>query len=84
MYGGEVALRMVFFHLAHVERCEDRWFARQQEWKARGAFTSTGVTGAFASSIPGHYEYGVASVYAGRRSSLSRAAMPCTAGMCPR
>ncbi|WP_343952407.1 hypothetical protein [Nonomuraea longicatena] len=64
MYGGEVALRILFDHLAHVERREDRWSAGRQEWEARGAFTSTGVTGAFTSLIPGHHEDGVASVYA--------------------
>ncbi len=63
MYGGEIALRILLDHLAYVERGEERWSAERQAWKERGAFTPTGVTGAFAGLVAGHYEYGVASVY---------------------
>lgn len=64
MYGGEIALRILFDHLAHGERREERWSTGRQSWEARGAFTPTGVSGAFAQVVPGRYEYGVASVYA--------------------
>ncbi|MFB9209983.1 hypothetical protein ACFFV7_52975 [Nonomuraea spiralis] len=64
MYGNEVALRILVDHLAHVEQREDHWSAALQDWKTHGAFMSTGVTGAFACLIPGHYACGVASIYA--------------------
>jgi hypothetical protein len=64
MYGGEIALRILFDHLTYAEHGEEHWSAERQNWEERGAFTSAGVTGAFAWLVTGHYEYGVASVYA--------------------
>jgi hypothetical protein len=64
MFGGEMAIRLVIDHLVHVERREEAWVRQRQAMEDRGAFTVTGVSGAFAHLIPGHYEYGMASVYA--------------------
>lgn len=64
MFGGEIALRLILDHLVYAERQEEAWAKEQQAMKSRGAFTSTGVTGAFRALVPGAYEYGVASVYA--------------------
>ncbi|MFB4307324.1 hypothetical protein [Actinomadura sp. GTD37] len=62
MYGGETAIRMVLDHLEYAVRRDGAGLPRWLE--EHGAWTSRGVTGAFALVIPGHYESGVASVYA--------------------
>ncbi|MEU5989250.1 hypothetical protein ABZ806_09750 [Spirillospora sp. NPDC047418] len=62
MYGGETAIRLVLDHLEYAERRDGAGLPRLLE--ERGAWTSRGVTGAFALVILGHYESGVASVYA--------------------
>ncbi|OHV61353.1 hypothetical protein BCD48_40040 [Pseudofrankia sp. BMG5.36] len=66
MYGGEIALRLLFATLAHVERLDARWEAELDLLRARGLFTSTGVTGALDGVLPdGRSQDGaIASVYA--------------------
>ncbi|MFF5260473.1 hypothetical protein ACFY4C_16125 [Actinomadura viridis] len=64
MYGGEPALRLILNHLLFVERAQDDWGERQISLERRGAWTSTGVTGAFRLLLPGPHEHAMASVYA--------------------
>ncbi|WP_106401294.1 hypothetical protein [Actinocorallia populi] len=66
MYGGETAVRIMFDHLAYVEGREEAWACGLEAMRKRTAFTSTGVSGAFASLVPDEYPYdsGMASVYA--------------------
>jgi hypothetical protein len=64
MCGGETALRLLLDHVVYAERQDDAWAEEWQMMKSRGAFTPTGVTGAFGALVPGAYEHGVASVYA--------------------
>ncbi|MFI9585734.1 hypothetical protein ACIHCQ_28675 [Streptomyces sp. NPDC052236] len=64
MYGNEGALRTLIAHLLFVENEPDAWTEQQSALEDRGAWTSTGVTGAFWDLIPGgSYEFGMASVY---------------------
>lgn len=57
-----MAIRLVIDHLEYAERRDEGGLPRLLE--ERGAWTSRGVTGAFAHVIPGPYESGIASVYA--------------------
>ncbi|MER5327030.1 hypothetical protein ABT003_47835, partial [Streptosporangium roseum] len=59
-----MALLLLLDHLVYAERQDEAWAEERQAMESRGAFTPTGVTGAFRALIPGAYEYGVASVYA--------------------
>lgn len=64
MYGGEIAVRLVIDHLAHVENTDDPWPAHRATMEERGFFPPIGMTKAFACLIPDSSEYGMASVYA--------------------
>lgn len=65
MFGGEMALRIMVNHLLIAERQPDGLEAQTQVWKARGAWPSMGMTGAFLPLIPSrNYDSGMASVYA--------------------
>ncbi|SDK58674.1 hypothetical protein SAMN05421869_1178 [Nonomuraea jiangxiensis] len=63
MYGGEVSVRLVIDHLLHLERGDEAWAGEQRSLESRGAWTPTGVSGAFRDLIPAPYESGMASVY---------------------
>ncbi|RVX39117.1 hypothetical protein EDD27_1459 [Nonomuraea polychroma] len=63
MYGGELSIRLIIDHLLHLERGDEAWAEEMRSLESRGAWTSTGVSGAFRNLIPGQYEYGMASVY---------------------
>jgi hypothetical protein len=52
MYGGEMALILFFDTLAHLERRDEEWKVERELLRARGAFTSVGVPGAFAHVLP--------------------------------
>lgn len=62
--GGEPGLRLLLDHLLFVERREEAWAEERRLWEARGAWTATGVAGAFRSLLPSDQGGGVASVYA--------------------
>ena len=64
MFGGEVALRLLFDHLVYAERQDEAWARERRAMEERAAFTSIGVRGVFRDLMPGDYEYDVASVYA--------------------
>ncbi|OUC91220.1 hypothetical protein [Streptosporangium minutum] len=64
MFGGETALLLLLDHLVYAERQDEAWAEERQAMESRGAFTPTGVTGAFRALVPGAYQCGVASVYA--------------------
>ncbi|MFG3308699.1 hypothetical protein [Streptomyces wuyuanensis] len=56
---------MLMDHLLFVEFQPEALADQQRTWEDRGAWSSTGVAGAFRDLIPKrYYEYGVASVYA--------------------
>lgn len=63
MYGGELSIRLIIDHLLHLERGDEAWAEEMQSLESRGAWTSTGVSGAFRALVPGDYESGMASVY---------------------
>ncbi|MDR8413540.1 hypothetical protein MTP10_32985 [Nonomuraea sp. 3-1Str] len=63
MYGGEVSVRLVLDHLLHLEHSDEAWAEEQRALELRGAWTSTGVSGAFRNLIPGPYESGMTAVY---------------------
>jgi hypothetical protein len=64
LYGGEMAVRLLLDHLCYAAGQDEAWAGETRAMRSRGAFTSTGVTGAFRALIPGAYESGMASVYA--------------------
>ncbi|GHH29984.1 hypothetical protein GCM10018780_88790 [Streptomyces lanatus] len=65
MFGKETALRMLMDHLLFLEKEPEAWTEQQRIWNDRGAWTSTGVAGAFRDLVPGHYDdHCTASVYA--------------------
>ncbi|MFD6245602.1 hypothetical protein ACFWGG_10525, partial [Streptomyces roseolus] len=56
---------MLMDHLLFVECRPEAWAEQQRIWEDRGAWSGTGVAGAFRGLIPDRcYECGVASVYA--------------------
>jgi len=65
MFGNESAVRMLLDHLLFVEGQPEAWTEQQRAWEVCGAWSNTGVTGAFRDFMPGlSCEYGMASVYA--------------------
>jgi hypothetical protein len=66
MYGGEMALIVLFDALAHVERRDEQWQSERATLRSRRAFTSIGVAGAFGDVLPKavRHDDAVASVYA--------------------
>jgi len=62
----ESALWMMFDHLIYLESADDQpgWQALRDRWSSRGAFTPTGVTGAFKRLIPGDVTNAVSSLFA--------------------
>ncbi|MER7441556.1 hypothetical protein [Micromonospora avicenniae] len=66
MWGRETTLRLFMDAVAFVDGLDEVWQAEQEQLRARGAFTSLGVHGAFADVLPGYLDDGsaVASVYA--------------------
>ena len=65
MYGKEGALRMLVDHLLFVEQQPEAWPEQQKAWEECGAWSSTGVAGAFREIVPGRSdEYGIPAVYA--------------------
>jgi hypothetical protein len=66
MWGREMTLRLFMDAVAFVDGLDGVWQAEQEQFKARGAFTSLGVHGAFADVLPGYLDDGsaAASVYA--------------------
>jgi len=65
MYGGEPALMMVFNHVLYVEG-HDRsvWEQEERDWEARGAWSTTDVTGAMQRHLPKPAESAIVSIYA--------------------
>jgi hypothetical protein len=63
---GESALWMVFNHLTYLESADNQpgRQALRDQWSNRGAFTPTGVTGAFKRLIPGDVTNAVSSLFA--------------------
>lgn len=65
MYGGETTLRVLVDHLLFMEREPRAGAEHQRLLEERGAWSPTGVTGAFRRLVPGgDYEHGMASVHA--------------------
>ncbi|MES4902821.1 MULTISPECIES: hypothetical protein [unclassified Streptomyces] len=64
MMGGELGLRLLLDHLLFVERREEAWAEERRAMEERGAWTATGVVGAFRSLLPGDHGHETASVYA--------------------
>jgi hypothetical protein len=65
MWGGEVTIRLFMDTVAFVQGMRESWSQDQDELRQRGAFTSTGVRGAFATILPNHHDDGaIAPVYA--------------------
>jgi hypothetical protein len=66
MWGREITLRLFMDAVAFVDGLDEVWQAEWEQLRARGAFTSLGVHGAFAEILPGYRDDGaaVASVYA--------------------
>lgn len=64
MYGGELAIRMLFDHLLFVEQRSQAWNEEMHALEERGAWAATGVQGAFDCLLPGDHGYSVSSVYA--------------------
>jgi hypothetical protein len=64
MFGGEIALRLYFDAIAFVDDCEHLWGEDLAALKSRGAFVSTGVTGAVQRVLGQGTEDVMASVYA--------------------
>ncbi|MFI6820612.1 hypothetical protein ACIBJE_06600 [Micromonospora sp. NPDC050187] len=66
MWARETTLRLFLDAVAFVDGIDQVWQAECEQLRARGAFTSLGVPGAFARILPGYHDDGaaVASVYA--------------------
>jgi hypothetical protein len=66
MWGRELTIRLFMDAVAFVDGRNEEWQQEQDDLRARGAFTSLGVQGAFAAVLPGYRDHGaaVASVYA--------------------
>jgi len=67
MYSRDVesAMWMMFDHLAYLEGADTQswWRDLRDQWSSRGAFISTGVTGAFQRLIPGNVTDAVSSFF---------------------
>jgi hypothetical protein len=65
MYGGEMALRLYFDAMAFADDREQEWRGELDVLRERGAFASTGVSGAVEGVLGERSEHVMASVYAG-------------------
>ena len=65
MYGGETALRLYFDAVAYTDEREQDWRRETDLLHERGAYVSTGVSGAVERVLGERSEYVMASVYAG-------------------
>jgi len=64
MYGGEMALRLYFDAVAYADEREQDWRRETDLLHERGAFVSTGVSGAVERVLGERSEHVMASVYA--------------------
>ncbi|MEU8399607.1 hypothetical protein AB0C28_30865 [Nonomuraea sp. NPDC048892] len=64
MYGDEIALRLLFDHLAYAEHQDEEFAQALRTLTSRGAFNGGGVTGAISTVLPDSSGHGVASIYA--------------------
>ena len=65
VYGGEIALRLLFDHLVFLEECEPEWDREFAAFSDSGGRSSLGVRGAFQRLMPGDCHDGtISSVYA--------------------
>lgn len=65
MYGEvEASMWMVMDHLLFLERRPEVWEEQKRVWSQQGAWTPTGVKGAFRLLLPHDHRYSVATVYA--------------------
>ncbi|MGW5190605.1 hypothetical protein ACWEOO_15210 [Kribbella sp. NPDC004138] len=66
MWGGEVTIRLFLDAVAFVDGGHEEWGREHDDLRARAAFTSVGVRGAFAAILPRYADTdaAVASVYA--------------------
>ncbi|MFE5325369.1 hypothetical protein ACFRCG_02945 [Embleya sp. NPDC056575] len=64
MFGGKIAIRMLFDHLLFVEQRPQVWNEEQHALQQRGAFASTGVQGVLDALLPRDHGHGMSSVYA--------------------
>ncbi|MFB7515827.1 hypothetical protein [Streptomyces sp. NPDC056144] len=63
MMGGEATIRVLLDHLLFVERRPEAWIEERTALEARGAWSSTGLSRAFAEFLPDDQECGMASLY---------------------
>ncbi|MEU7145571.1 hypothetical protein ABZ942_39425 [Nocardia sp. NPDC046473] len=64
MYGGEPALWTLFDHLFFLEDADNGVQDLHESWRARNAFTPTGVKGALQRHLPGDLGSALPSMYA--------------------
>ncbi|MFI9404055.1 hypothetical protein [Nocardia sp. NPDC052316] len=64
MYGGEPALWTIFHHLFFLEDADNGMADLHESWRARNAFTPTGVKGALQRHLPENLHSALPSMYA--------------------